>query len=412
MLKNIKRFFSARDNLYGICLSTFHGSVALGSMQFAMPFCIRELGGSDREVGLALGSFYTTYLISCILAGLLLDKFNWKKMALTGFILEVITAAVLVIYFCHFRTQPQNTNIVYISILLIAIMGFVQVLMWPPIMGWVSRGYEGKSLTERFGIYNVGWSMPLVLSPFVAGILADFDLKWPLMLTVVFFCGSSVILFLTPFSNHITKRNHSQAFTIQSQRHHHHKIFVRISRVLLFSVCVISSLTRTQLALLITEDFQISYTHFGYAMMAMWMTVLVVFFTASKLDFWHYKAWTLFIPNLMLIAALITILIANTLWQFALAMMLIAIPQAFAYSAHQYYGVSGGRRRSGLMAIHEILISAGMLSGSIGGGFIAENLNRYAPYKVCIIGVIIALSIQAVIWKKANTQTLTEALIV
>ena len=50
------------------------------------------------------------------------------------------------------------------------------------------------------------------------------------------------------------------------------------------------------------------------------------------------------------------------------------------------------------MAVHEILISIGYGSGAIVGGYLAEYLSRYAPYRFGLGAVLVALGMQIAIF--------------
>jgi MFS family permease len=72
------------------------------------------------------------------------------------------------------------------------------------------------------------------------------------------------------------------------------------------------------------------------------------------------------------------------------------------YASHIYYGVSGGTRRAGRMAVHAIISSLGFAAGGILGGILSDKHGRYSPYWFGFGTVIIGLITQAIIWCKMD----------
>jgi predicted MFS family arabinose efflux permease len=103
-----------------------------------------------------------------------------------------------------------------------------------------------------------------------------------------------------------------------------------------------------------------------------------------------------------MIAALAMLLIVYLprLWILFLAAGIVGICEAFIYVSHLFYGVSGGKKRSGLMAIHEFLLSCGMVVGSVAGGYISDSMGRYMPYWLGAGSLVFGLAVQTAIWKK------------
>jgi hypothetical protein len=76
---------------------------------------------------------------------------------------------------------------------------------------------------------------------------------------------------------------------------------------------------------------------------------------------------------------------------------IIGVAEAFIYASHLFYNVSGARNRSGLMALHEFLLSAGLVAGSLSGGYISDAFGRYKPYWFGLLMVSGAIMLQGII---------------
>jgi predicted MFS family arabinose efflux permease len=95
---------------------------------------------------------------------------------------------------------------------------------------------------------------------------------------------------------------------------------------------------------------------------------------------------------------MLLILFCTSLIWLYMAAAFVGLGQSFVYASHQFYYVLGKVKRSGSMAVHEILIAIGYAGGSIVGGYLAEYLSRYWPYWFGFTAVMIALAVQALIF--------------
>jgi predicted MFS family arabinose efflux permease len=70
---------------------------------------------------------------------------------------------------------------------------------------------------------------------------------------------------------------------------------------------------------------------------------------------------------------------------------------SFFYS--MFHGVSGSVDRAGMMAIHESLLSAGLITGSSAGGYVYQHASMGAVYGGCAALVFAGLVVQAALSK-------------
>jgi predicted MFS family arabinose efflux permease len=185
--------------------------------------------------------------------------------------------------------------------------------------------------------------------------------------------------------------------------------FRSMSRLGLVVGCLALGLFRTQLALFFTENLGFSKSQFGILTALCCFASFAGFNITGRTKNWHYKLSPFIGSQLIIAVAMLMILFSTSLIWLCTAAVFVGIGQSFVYASHQFYCVSGEVKRSGSMAIHEILISIGYASGSIAGGYLAEYLSRYWPYWFCFAAVIIALAVQVFIFashKKRRTKTL------
>lgn len=168
-----------------------------------------------------------------------------------------------------------------------------------------------------------------------------------------------------------------------------------MAAIALATVFTCVGLMKTQLALLFTMELGFSKSHFGAVTAVIWLVNCLVFFAASKTHLWHYKILPLILAQLAVLGSMLIIIRSSLIITFFVVAVLMGFGQAFAYVSHQFYAAPKGR--SGSMAMHEILLSAGQIMGFLAGGYLAASFGRRAvPYwfgfSVVLTGMIVQLA--------------------
>lgn len=381
----------------GLYAGTLTHSFGAGMFLLAMPFIVISLGGSDREVGLCMGFNFVAYMISCLIVGRFLDKCSPKKALLISALTVTFCSVGMLATIILNKKQIFPFDPVLMIILLFILSGSVTSLFWPTMMGLISTNHEGPSLSKRLAVFNVIWSIALAISPFVCGYLLEINLALSIAVTCSFF-ALSVLSITTIRAPQKTFSTDKVQPPIQDIINNDNIIFHKLSRIALPFAFIATALVRTQLALLFKEN--LGFTESDYGLAATWMSIamVAVFFIASKTHRWHHKFSMLIAFQSLAVLAMLLIIIVKSIWFFYLATALIGLNSGFVYSSHQYYGVSGRKKRSALMATHEALLSIGFIVGSIAGGYIGEYFGRYLPYWFGAASITTGIIIQIALW--------------
>jgi len=399
-------------------LMSFYGGIYI----VCMPFVIALVGGTDKDLGLCASMGFASYLVGCIGTGSLLDRFNSRRLAQVGSgIVTISTAALLLIVLLSGRGYNLS-NPVMLVIITAMVSGLLTSIYWPPIMGWLSTGQEGRDLNRRLGIYNMSWSVGLAVSPFLGGLLVESSIVMALFAAVVF----AALAFVAVTLAHPPRLGEGPAGVPaeiqEAQRNSNDNsqvllgpagsLLVRfrwMSRIALVTVFTCVGLMKTQLALLFTMELGFSKSQFGAVTAIMWLITCLVFFAASKTHIWHYRLVPLILAQMAVALSMLLIIESSMLAGFFLVAAFVGIGQAFSYISHQFYVASQSTRRCGSMALHEILLSAGQITGFLVGGYLADFFGRRAvPYWfglfVIAIGMAAQLAVWWVGWKRQRTS--------
>ncbi|MBW8017831.1 MAG: MFS transporter [Planctomycetes bacterium] len=399
-ISNIKKLLSSRQSPTALYTAAFFFSGGHGGIfTLAFPFVVTLLGGSDKDVGLCFGIGTITYLVSCLTVANHLDRFNPKRIL--QFSSAFIALTLVALFIC--TRIFLNGNLPIDPILLVIIVQILSctalALFWPPMMGWISTGHEGGSLSKRMGIFNISWSLALVITTLLGGYILKTDTTLTVLASAIFLAIAFVFISVAPASQGSDKPGNTDAQPKSPQTIDPlNPAFCSMSRLGLIIGCLALGLFRTQLALFFTENLGFSKPQFGLLTAMLCFASFAGFYITARTKKWHHKLSPFIASQLVIAAAMLMILFCTSLFWLYIAAAFIGIGQSFVYASHQFYCVSGKVKRSGSMAVHEILIAIGYGGGSIAGGYLAEYLSRDWPYWFGFAAVMIALALQAAIF--------------
>jgi len=376
---------------------SFYGGIYIVSI----PFVIAFVGGTDKDLGLCASMGFVSYLVGCIATGSLLDRFDSRRLAQFGSgVVTISTAALFMIVLLSVRGY-NLPNPVVLVIITAVLSGLLTSIYWPPIMGWLSTGHEGRDLNRMLGIYNMSWSAGLAVSPFLGGLLVESSLVTALFAAIVFAASAFVAVTLAhPPQLQGAQRNsndNSQVFLNPAS-----SLLPRFrwtSRIALVTVFTCVGLMKTQLAMLFTMEMGFSKSQFGTVTAIMWLVTCLVFFIASKTHVWHYRILPSILVQLAVLLSMLMIIKGSLATTFFLVAVLMGLGQAFIYISHQFYVASQSTKRSGSMALHEILLSVGQIIGFVAGGYLADFFGRRTvPYWFGFFVIVIGMTAQLAVW--------------
>jgi MFS family permease len=404
-------------NFLRLCLAAFFMSSCLQLGGIVLPFAVKAMDGSDTDIGLCFMGQMGTYVICCILAVIIIDKLKPRK------VLRIAAGTGIIVSLCFLAAvwYGKNNGIFFGPIarliFLMAMVGIITAFFWPTMMGWISTGFEGAELTKRFGFYNIAWVTANTIMPVIGGYLMEVSYLLPLALAVIMAILCFVSLYSTQCISQIPRKHHNNDNIAVQQIPEKNKPFVWISRVALFATLVCIGIFRSQLGILYKFQLGFSESSYGWSVSLMCLFNMAVFYMMGKSHYWHYKKGLFAVTQASIIGCMVMMIICKSLSLQLLAAGLTGIWYGYIYSSHQYYGVSGGRNRSGLMAIHETIIGAGFATGSLFGGMLSDAFGRYSPYWFGCAVIIAAGLVQIVLWfimkkygqisSKANTSVFT-----
>jgi len=278
------------------------------------------------------------------------------------------------------------------------LIGVSMAFFWPYLMGWLSIGHEGRDLNRRLGMFNMAWISGGIISPWVGGVLVERSSLLPLVAAEV---GMVLCLVAVSFvrgeigesagqGNNSVPDDCNEALLLR---------FRWIARIGLLCALVCVGLVRTQLGLLLVGPLLgYSESDFGKVITVVSLAYFAVFAAVGKWHFWHFRIVVLIGAEILVVLSMVIILASSRLWEFFAAAAVLGTSASFIYASHLYYGVSGSKRRSRRMAIHETTQALGVVVGSLAGGYLYVNISGYAPYWFGIVFLGVGFVAQIIVW--------------
>ncbi len=361
-----------RQRLVSLYVPVLLTATCAGMVMLVVPFEIHRLGGGAAAIG-AVGSVWTgAYVISLLFFGRRVDRFDPRHLVRAG--LTLIAAVVFLI------GHAPNLIVLFLAN---AGFGLLSGLFWPPIMGWISTGHEGPSLNRRLSLFNVSWSTGMVIGPPLGGLLYDANRVWPFYTAIT--CLSvavvvvSVIRSPDPGAAEATVNGNGDVDDVDVRRN---AIFRPMARIAHFLTYVTMGMFRYQLPFL-AISLGIAAKEFGQVAMALSITMAISFYFLGRSHRWHYRLDVFIVAQVVLALCALALLWVQTWWAMALCLTVGGLCCGVTYSSDLYYGVSGGVKRARRMAIHEMILSMGMVVGSFGSGWVTEHIALRAAYPLC-----------------------------
>jgi MFS family permease len=356
----------------GLNAAVFLVSVCGGTVQLAAPYEVHRLGGSAAAMGGIGGILTGAYVGACLLLSLRVDRFDPKNLVRLGLALQAVMIMVLAV-------APSLTFLLVAA----GIYGLLPSLVWPPVMGWISTGHEGPSLNRRLGLFNLSWSTGMMLGPLVGGLLYEVHHALPLC------CSTGLLLLGLAFVMRVpsprglqAQKASADAYSLGDVDAGQVAIFRPLARIAIFLAYVTVGIFRFQIPSLALR-LHIRTALVGGVIMSLSVAMALTFCLLGRSHRWHYRFSVFFGAQAVLIASVLGLLLVQNWWQIALCLIVGGLCVGVTYNSNLFYGVSGGRDRARLMAIHELLLSCGFIVGSSGGGWVTDHIAPRAAYPIC-----------------------------
>jgi DHA1 family multidrug resistance protein-like MFS transporter/DHA1 family quinolone resistance protein-like MFS transporter len=328
-------------------------------------FMRRSYGTSPALVGWMSAFWAAAYLVGCIGLGPLSRRLSYRgSLPLATFVMGLSTLLILLI--------PSEAA----AFLWYIIFGLITALHWPPLMGWLSQGFEGAELNKAVGGFNLSWSTGAGAGPFIAGLLLERSITLPLLvITALYWLVSLVYLITFIASSRATARR------VRLPEEKTPPPVDRSSPLRLAGWIGVTSSYAVLGALMFifpmyAEDvlgYSESFT--GLLLFLRGVVTVAGFYLASRTLFWHHNRVQILLSQLLLALTAVLLALFSGPGAYLVLFSVFGLLFALQYATSIFHGVSGSLEREKRMAVHEGSLTFGVVLGSAGGGLLYQQLS-------------------------------------
>ncbi len=359
--------------------ASFLANIGIGILNFSLVFYTKDLfHATPGEIGWMSSLWALFYFIGCFILRKISTRLGPKR--------ALILASSGMAVFSFFILISPSMGWIFIFY---ALFGFTTALFWPTLEGWLSEGYEGAALNKRVGRFNLSWSFALVLSPYLAGLLVERGLTLPLFVSI----GTYLLLavsfwFFAAF--YIKEKSPvypgDPAGGIPVDKSTPLRYIAWIGN---FSTYMVNGIILFVFPLYARDVLGFTEADIGFLLLLRALFSTVVFILTSRTVWWHFNKIHMTGVQFLLAAFCFSLVYIHSWTMMAVMLSFFGILFAFHYSNSLFHGVSGSVNREGRMAVHEAVLTAGIITGAVSGGELYQRWNMSAVFITA--GVLLSL---------------------
>ena len=354
----------------------WRGRTAIYAIAFLMDLCVGcaalgvilyadDLGASALKLGI-VGATAFAYTVACLFTGRLSDVWGRKRVAGLGAL--VYAGVYLAITRVH--TIP---HLVLLAALGSGAVGF----FWPPMQAWLGEQRDKRSLSRSLGIFNVCWSIGLVLGPVLTTWLRKLGAIAPF-----YFASATAVLILVMML--LTRRDGRTPEEVEppAVAPRVAMTFLHVAWIANFASWFMSNSVKTLLPKL-TRATSVPDTTLGWLVATVAIAQTVMFIATRFSDRWQYNLKPLVFFQALGATGMVIVALGNSPATWATGIAMAGLCAGMTYSASLFYSLHGRSAGHGARTgMHEAILGSGILMGPLAGGWAidATGGNLHVPY--------------------------------
>jgi len=383
----IKSFYSGIGKTAVIVPAAFLAGLGLGTLILGMVFYLRVV---YRATGGQLGAFFGlwsfAYILGCLLLRPLTDSIRPRYL---------LAASTFCMFLCTLALHYCGS-----FVLAYVFYSFVAVsagLFWPPLMGWLSSDLEGADLSKAMSRFNLSWSMGAIISPFLAGWLAELDVALPLQVAAAIFlltsflvAGAALALPRVRNDRHSAVREQGSGPDADESTRLRYSTWVGVftAFVALGSVIYIFPVSAR-------EELNIREGVIGMLFSSRAFCTTLAFAVMGRTVFWHHKSSQILLGQLWIVGLLVAMVYVRQPLTIGPVLACLGLGVGLSYFNSMFHSIAGSSNRVARSAVHESLLSAGLLCGAVLGGVLYQYYSITVVYLTCAALVLAGVVVQA-----------------
>lgn len=355
----------------------------------------QDLRASPFELGLLGFTWGTTFTVGCVVVGRLADRYPRRRLMAAG------VAGLGVVIWCS-QWMPSPRALALINL----VLGTACAFFWPVFETLLH--HRDKALeNRRIGLFNLGWTFGISAGMGAGGFLSQWGAHHGLnALTALTFAALAAFLWVTragvpPVMPEAPPHdlNDNAAAVPPVLR----LTYLRVAWVANFTLWFAGA-TVSNLLPKLCRSLAIPDQTTGLLLALVMVAQAVSFFLVSRTTSWHYRFLPMVCFQALAIAGCWLLAIAGGVAGLALAMTAMGIGRGLTYSCSLYYSLAAESGRGANVGIHEMLIGAASLLGSLLGGAAAQWVDLRAPFSLGAAVGLLGLAPEVILWRRQKLR--------
>ena len=383
----VRSFYTGIGKTAVIFPSAFLAAAGAGLVSLGIVFYMRDIfNASGSQIGFLVALWSLCYIAGCMFI-----------RPLFSHILPRYTIVIATSCMCVFTLAICYLDSLIWVYIFYGLYGFATSLFWPLLMGWLSQKVEGIELSKTISKFNFSWSAGIIIGPFLAGYLSERGTELPIYYGSAIFLFTSfmiigAILSLPRIREDIDTEPSPGSQSPEKGR----DTFIRYPAwVGLYTTYVIMGVILNIFPVSARADLFMRKSAIGLLLLSRALFATSGFIILGRTTFWHFKSLPMLLGQISLAILLILMVYTHSPLLLCLILGGIGLLLALSYTYSLFHGASGSTDRPKRMAIHESLLSAGLICGSAIGGVIYQRYSMDAVYWFCSAVVLTGVLIQS-----------------
>lgn len=365
------------------------GSIMLGAVFFAS-----RLGASPLVIGVMASAYRLLYVFSCQVFGRLSDRVSRKKIT------QIACFSFSILHFlAPFCRQ------LYQLVALFPLTGIALAAFWPAFEAWIGERQDGRPLVKRVGIFNLFWTVGLMvgfLGGGYIGYLGGVQTRGLFYFASIAALCAAVMITIQPDPVNREEKAISHEHDVPDQQLATRYLYLSwlanaVSYLTLSIVRYIFPKFIDQQIDMLGITLSMAPLMSGLMLVCQVAAQFVTFFVLGATERWHYKFTPLVISQILSAFGFLIIWRSNSPAFWAFGLMIIGFNIGMTYFSSIYYSLHGSSDPGSKSGWHESILHSGTVIGPSIGGTLANYAGLKSPYLFCAAMMIIGLPVQFII---------------
>ena len=371
---------------------------ATGVLVVGLPLLGIRFGATPLQLGLIGSASAFIYALSCPFGGRLSDRPDGGASGRRG---SLIVSCSLLIAVDAFIFLVSGMRDVFI----IAICGsFCTAFFWPPLQAWLAEAGGRERLAERLGMFNLSWSLGIMVGPMIGGFLyaIDYRLPWCYAIGTNSFLVLLLLLSREPAPCPAPAEAGS-AWVAKAGpgRRDNAAEFLSLGLWANF-VCwfCLSNVQSLYPKLAVMRGFSPQLIGFLLFMVGLAQSVFFIILRASRA--WHFRYGPLVAVHGVAAAGMLIIFAVRSVPLLAISFSMVGIGLGLSYYSSIYYSLCGEGEAGRMTGIHELMVGSAFFLGPLTGGVCAQYIGLRSPFILCAGLLAATAAWEAFRWRTAR----------